>query len=312
MTDLDRMAEQLATASGSAGALADAGTAHLVVAGSTALSGREVPGVHIATRQSGDWLEATVTVAAAARPRRPVHLCFGMLGSRGAQRIRLALTVGPGAQVDFLSHCLFAAVELGLHRMEAEVRVERGGRLTYTEGHFHGPYGGIEVLPTTRVQLAPQARYLSDFSLTAGRVGRLATHIRVQGEAHSLAELRSRVLGRGEDSIELADHVLLTGEGARSLVRTRVVVTEHARARVLSTTEGNAAGTRGHMDCLELVRDQAVAESVPTVKVGHPQAKITHEAAIGTVDQSQLEALMARGLTPEEAVDLIVRGVLQT
>jgi len=46
------------------------------------------------------------------------------------------------------------------------------------------------------------------------------------------------------------------------------------------------------------------------VRVTHPQAKVTHEAAIGSVDQKQLEALMARGLSPEDAVDRIILGML--
>jgi len=46
------------------------------------------------------------------------------------------------------------------------------------------------------------------------------------------------------------------------------------------------------------------------VKVSHPEAKVTHEAAIGSVDHHQLETLMAHGLSPEQAVDLIVGGLL--
>jgi Fe-S cluster assembly scaffold protein SufB len=45
--------------------------------------------------------------------------------------------------------------------------------------------------------------------------------------------------------------------------------------------------------------------------VEHPLAKVTHEAAIGSVDQKQLETLMAHGLTPDEAVDLIIMGLLR-
>jgi Fe-S cluster assembly scaffold protein SufB len=65
------------------------------------------------------------------------------------------------------------------------------------------------------------------------------------------------------------------------------------------------------MDCLELVRGRAVARAEPIVEVSHPLAKITHEAAVGTVDQQQLETLMAHGLDPEQAIDLIVTGILQ-
>jgi len=41
------------------------------------------------------------------------------------------------------------------------------------------------------------------------------------------------------------------------------------------------------------------------------RAKVTHEAAIGSVDKKQLETLMSRGLDESEAVDVIVRGLLK-
>jgi len=45
--------------------------------------------------------------------------------------------------------------------------------------------------------------------------------------------------------------------------------------------------------------------------VSNQLAKVTHEAAIGSVDKKQLETLMAHRLSPEEAVDVIVRGILK-
>ena len=39
--------------------------------------------------------------------------------------------------------------------------------------------------------------------------------------------------------------------------------------------------------------------------------KVTHEAAIGRVDNKQVQTLMARGLEEERAIDLIVGGMLK-
>jgi Fe-S cluster assembly scaffold protein SufB len=41
------------------------------------------------------------------------------------------------------------------------------------------------------------------------------------------------------------------------------------------------------------------------------QAQVTHEAAIGTVNRKELESLLARGLDEDEAVDLIIRGMIR-
>jgi len=79
---------------------------------------------------------------------------------------------------------------------------------------------------------------------------------------------------------------------------------------VTGITEGKAAGARGHVDCMELIKDSH-STGDPMVSVSHPLAKVTHEAAIGSVDKRQLETLMAHGLTPEEAVDVIIKGILK-
>lgn len=47
------------------------------------------------------------------------------------------------------------------------------------------------------------------------------------------------------------------------------------------------------------------------MKVFHPLARVTHEAAIGRLDQKELETLMPRGLSPQEAVEMIVSGLLR-
>jgi hypothetical protein len=65
------------------------------------------------------------------------------------------------------------------------------------------------------------------------------------------------------------------------------------------------------VDCTEIIRDRGMVSASPVVKVTHPEAKVTHEAAIGSVDRQQMETLMARGLAPEEAVYRIVGGLLR-
>ena len=66
----------------------------------------------------------------------------------------------------------------------------------------------------------------------------------------------------------------------------------------------------GHVDCKEIIQDNGTASATPIVEVKHPKAHITHEAAIGSVDSKQLETLMARGLSEDEAVELIIEGLL--
>ena len=115
------------------------------------------------------------------------------------------------------------------------------------------------------------------------------------------------MLTRGREG----ERLVLAGRNARGLIKSRVAVEDDATAEVIGITEGNAAGARGHVDCTEIVKDRGVVSASPLVKVTHPEAKVTHEAAIGSVDRQQMETLMARGLSPEEAVHRIVAGMLR-
>ena len=148
-------------------------------------------------------------------------------------------------------------------------------------------------------------------TLVQGRVGQLEIDYAVFLGARASAELVARVYGRVADEIGIKEAVRLQGEHSRGLVKTRVAVDDEATAEVVGITEGNADGPRGHVDCTEIVRGRGRVSASPRVSVSHPGAKVTHEAAIGSVDRRQLETLMAHGLAPEEAVEVIVRGLLR-
>ncbi len=310
MSEIDELMRAFGEAGGERGVLDDAGTAHLAAAGRKILSMRAVEGLVVEARETMRGVSATVTVKAGVRIPKPVHMCFGVLHKKGIQKIKMDVRLEPGSSAHFIAHCVFPKAEKVRHIMDAVVRIGDGAEMRYSETHFHGLYGGIEVVPRAEVKVGKNGKYFTDFTLTSGRVGKLAIDYTVEADENAVTELVARVFGHAVDDIKIKDTVLLTGRNARSMIKTRVAIEDEANAEVTGITKGNAAGARGHVDCMEIVKDKAVAKAVPIVQVNDPLAKVTHEAAIGSVDKRQLETLMAHGLTPEEAVDMIVKGIL--
>lgn len=286
-------------------------TGHMVIEGAEVLSQHEIPGVSLRSEPTADGIAVELTVERGVRLAHPLHACIGMLVPQGTQHLRWRLRLESEAAAHLVTHCLFPNAERIEHRMEAVIEVGEGAELRYTEGHYHGTRSGADVHAQVHARVEPRAHYFTDFSLTTGRVGRLWLAYRVEAQERAIAEIQARVFGHATDTIRVEDEIALAGREARGLIKTRIAVEDEARAEVIGITRGQAAGARGHMDCLELVRDRATARAEPIVDVSHPLAKVTHEAAVGTVDQQQLETLMARGLTPEQAVDVIVTGILQ-
>ena len=311
LTELDTLLAALRQTGAERAVLEAADTAHLVVEGHHLLSARALPGLEVDTRETATGIAARVLVREGVRIAQPVHLCFGVVHERGLQQIAMEVRLERAAAVRFIAHCLFPRAEEVRHEMDAQVEIGEGAEFDYAEVHFHGPFGGTTVIPRAAITVGRNGRYRGDFTLTTGRVGTLELDAKVHAGAGSLTELTARVLGSGDDRITLREEVSLDGDDARSLIKTRIALKDRATAMVTGITAGHAPGARGHVDCLELVRDQAVASAVPMVNVTNPLAKVTHEAAIGTVDRRQMETLMAHGLTPEQAVDVIIRGVLR-
>lgn len=311
MRELKVLTNSFAAMGGDPEVFADAQIAHMAANGHRVLSHREVPGVTIQAEETSEAIITKITVSRGVNVSLPIHLCIGIVEPTGTQHIQTRLIVEEGASASFLAHCLFPNVESGEHRMDAIIDIQKGAHVRYLESHYQGPYGGMVVVPQALVKIGKGARYFSDFTLTTGRVGKLNIDYVVQVGEDAVAELTAKVFGRGTDEISIKEKIELNGENAKGLIKTRVAVEHEAKAELTGIMEAHAKGARGHVDCREILKDQAVASAIPIVKVTHPLAKVTHEAAIGSVDQKELETLMAHGLNPEQATELIVSGMLQ-
>ena len=311
MSDLNELLQAYGDAGGDRAVLENKEMAHLVASGHTLMSMNSVEGLEVDARETMTGISARVTVKEGIQIKNPVHLCFGVLHKKGTQKIRMDVRLEKNASAHFIAHCIFPKAEKVRHIMDAEVEIGENAEMRYSETHYHGPYGGIEVIPKSVVKIGNGGRYFSDFTLTTGRVGKLAIDYTVEAGENAVTELTARVFGHADDNIDIKEKVVLAGKNSRGIIKTRVAIEDDAVAEVTGITEGNAEGARGHVDCLEIVKDRAVAKAAPMVNVTHPLAKVTHEAAIGSVDKRQMETLMAHGLTPEEAVDVIVKGILR-
>jgi len=306
------MIDAYGKAGGDRSALLSKDIVKLVVHENKVLSADEVPGVRLKYEPKKDGVAAELVVGEGVKVESPVHLCFGILPQEGLQDIVLRVEVGSGAEVAVIAHCVFPNAVHVVHKMDAEINIGDGAKYSYRETHYHGDFGGIEVISKARVTLGEKALYENTFSLIQGSVGKLDFDYDITSADGSVAELTAKVYGKNDDTIKINERVNLNGEAARSLIKTRVVLRDRARAEVIGETYGNAPYARGHVDCVELVNgEQAVAKAIPLVSVTNDRAKVTHEAAIGSVDRRQVETLMARGLDENEAVDVIVKGILK-
>jgi hypothetical protein len=284
--------------------------AHLEVHGNEVVGSHLVPGLEIDVEQIEDGIEARVHLLEGVRLQNPVHLCFGLLPEEGMQHIIMKVDIDAGSSAALQAHCTFPNAVDVTHKMDAVVTIAAGATYEYFERHLHGKEGGVLVVPRTRVHVAEDARFKTEFELIKGRAGVIDFDYEVDCEARGVVEMLARIIGRGSDSITIRETAHLNGEAARAVLNSHLALKDDARAEIFNTLTASAPYARGHVDCKEIVQGRAQARAVPVVEVSHPLAHVTHEAAIGSVDSKQLQTLMSRGLSDERATDLIIEGLL--
>ena len=292
--------------------LKDNATASLVINENKVLSKIQVPGLKVETKQIPDGVNVKITVEEGVEIKNTVHLCYGMLPSEGKQMIESDFLVKKGAKVKFLSHCLFPNAVKIQHIMDSKMVIEEDADVSYVEEHFHPDECDIVVKPNLKTVLGKNAKFFDEFKIIKGRVGLVDLDYEVNQKQDSSCELMTKIYAKKNDEVKVKESLFLNEERASGTAKSRIVLKDEAKAVVLGEIEGNAAYTRGHVDCNEVIEgEKALAEAVPKIKVNHPLSRVTHEAAIGRINKKELETLMSRGLTREQATDFIVNGLLK-
>lgn len=290
--------------------LNDPNVAHVTINNNKVIGLNAVPGLIVDINELKDGIEADVRVKKNTVIKKTVHLCFGMLPEKGVQRIVMRVNIEENAKISILAHCIFPnAVDI-THIMDAKINIGNNAEYSYFEKHVHGGKGGIKVYPKAIVNLGENARFKTEFELLHGRVGFIEIDYETECLKNSVMEMTARINGLSNDIIKIKEVGHLIGDGSRGVLTSKIAVRNNARAQIYNKLTASGVYARGHVDCKEIVQDNAIATATPIVEVNNPKAHITHEAAIGSVDSKQLETLMSRGLSEDEAVELIIRGLL--
>jgi len=73
-----------------------------------------------------------------------------------------------------------------------------------------------------------------------------------------------------------------------------------------------AKGSVSHVQCDALMPDNiSHANTVPYIKVNEEDVTLGHEAKVGRISEEEIFYLMSRGLTVEEAINLVVQGFME-
>ncbi len=128
-------------------------------------------------------------------------------------------------------------------------------------------------------------------------------------EEGSSANLVMTILAK-HGEVKMHDSTFLNGRGSRGISRIRMIGDEKSRIVAHSRMIANDAGT-GHVDCMGLLlAEDSSINAIPELVNNNKDASLTHEASVGKISEEVLNYLRSRGLTEDQAIDLVVAGFL--
>ena len=244
-----------------------------------------------------------------ARSIYPLQACLYLEEDNLAQDIHNIVIAEEGSELHIITGCATGPhVKSGLHVGISEFYVKKGAKLTFTM--IHNWAENMAIRPRSATIVEEGGLFLSNY-VCMQPVGTLQMYpvTYLVGE-NATARYNSILISTPGSEMDIGARVFLKAKGARSEIISRAITTGGkiiARGHII----GEVPGIKAHLECNGLIlSDEGIIHAVPELEGYRQEVDLSHEAAVGKIAQEEVEYLMARGLSQEEATATIVRGFL--
>ncbi|WP_432407525.1 SufB/SufD family protein [Wukongibacter sp. M2B1] len=194
----------------------------------------------------------------------------------------------------------------GKHIGDTKIIVKKNARLEISHSHSWGKDDTVD----SSMELILKEGAEASLSQKCRRVPR---KLRLENRNYldERASLNYAVTVLAEQGkIDMYDDTYLNGRKANGISRVKMIARENTQINAQSRMFANKAST-GHLDCMGLLLgDESSIVAIPELINRDKEASLTHEASVGKISDEVLNYLRSRGLTEDQAIDLIITGFL--
>lgn len=239
----------------------------------------------------------------------PLQACLYIREPRFVQRVHNIIIAEEGSELHIITGCASEhRIQAGLHLGVSEFYVKKGARITFTMVHNWAE--GMDVRPRSGIVVEEGGLFMSNYVVMEPvRSLQLYPTARLVGEG-ATARFHSILVAQPGSEMDVGSRVILSAPRCSAEIVSRAI-TKGGYIAARGHIRGEVGGVRAHLECRGLILDErGVIHAVPELEGRAEDVDMSHEAAVGKIAQEEVEYLMARGLSEEEAVSTIVRGFL--
>jgi hypothetical protein len=251
-----------------------------------------------------------IRAAAGAKVTMPVQSCLFITADKVRQNVHNIAIAEENSELHIITGCSVShAVNSALHLGISEFYVKRGAKITFTM--VHNWSSGMDVRPRSAVAVEDNGVFISNYILvTPVKSLQMFPTIYCMGK-NARATSQSIVYALDNAKIDMGSRAVLRGEGSKAEIISRVIATDNAKVIARGDLFGESVHTKGHIECRGLMlSDTSEIDSIPALKASRRDLDLSHEAAVGKIAEEEIQYLMSRGLSEDEATSVIIRGFL--
>jgi Fe-S cluster assembly protein SufB len=251
--------------------------------------------------------------------RCPMELStyFRINASKTGQFERTLIIADEGSHVSYLEGCTAPMRdENQLHAAVVELVALKDAQIKYSTvqnwypGDAEGK-GGIYNFVTKRGECRGERSKISWTQVETGSAITWKYPSCVLKGDHSVGEFYSVAVANNYQQADTGTKMLHIGKGTRSTIVSKGISAGHGQNsyRGLVKVAAGAEDARNHTRCDSLLMgDKCGAHTFPYMEAKNPSAQIEHEASTSKISDDQLFYCRSRGISEEDAVNMIVNG----
>ncbi len=242
------------------------------------------------------------------KTKHPVQSCLYIAKEGFSQNVHNVVIAEEGSELHIITGCATAPhLMSGLHVGVSEFYVKKGAKLIFTMIHDWGEK--INVRPRTVTSVEEGGLIISNY-ISLKPVGSLqmcpTTYLNGKG---AVARFNSVLVASKGDFLDVGSRIVLNAPDTRAEIISRAI-TSGGTIIARGDLVGKVSGIKAHLECKGLILNNGLMHAIPELRAYVPGVEMSHEAAVGKIDQREIEYLMARGIDEDEAISTIVRGFL--
>ena len=242
----------------------------------------------------------------------PLQAYFRMNAKKGGQFEHTLIIVDEGAELHYVEGCSAPQyAENSIHAGCVEIYVKKGAKCRYSS---------VENWSKNTYNLNTKRAIVEEDGIIEWVGGNLGSGVTMLYPCSILKGARARAdhlaiafAGKGQDQ-DTGAKVIHTAPDTTSRIVSKSISKDGGIASYrgfLLINEG-AVNAKSNVECDALILDdKSKTNTYPTIKIKEQQSDVGHEATVGRISDDQIFYLMSRGLSKEQAMQMIVNGFME-